>query len=381
MARYPGEIRTWTTKRDFSQTIIESHMNDIQDEAVAGETVFGVNPHIATKNPGFKTRDYGTVTDRITSMVRGEQMPYYQAALIGYPLHPTSIESKPDVPSQDPDGRDLDWCGRGRRQRAKVLTLATGERLYMPYHYKVPNRDGEDEPWLGLPLEQDDYTIADGGWQRLPLIGQDDPFSLGIGDGIRLIDTGLWMISLKVDYTPTEDSITVRARYRARLEIDGKARTLQHLVRSNAYNEHYLTSWIHWVEVMPKGTVITASARVDGTDLEDDILANAYLRAHLIRCTEGDDDGFLVDFPDTIYKPPPPPPPPRPTVPYTPSTPNENPYVPPTVLQPSSGYQSSGPYVIEARPGEWYGIYGWGTVGPNSSPIFPGTGLIEAVYN
>ncbi|GAA2322200.1 hypothetical protein GCM10010149_89180 [Nonomuraea roseoviolacea subsp. roseoviolacea] len=370
MATYPGDIRVLPTKRDFSQTIIESHMNDIQTELVAAEKIFGVNPHIATANPGNLVRDYITVTNRITSMVRGEHLPYYQSAVLDYKLHTTSQASNPQVPDKDPDGNDLDWCGTQKRQRARQLTLASGEQVWLPYYYNVINRDGDDEPWVGLPMEQDEQSTADGGWQRLPFLGEDDPFGMGLVDGIKLNQTGLWMINLRVDHRATEDSTAVRARHRARLEINGRDATLQHLVRENADNTGFITNYVAWVEVLKAGTVITASARVDGTDLTDDISVNAFLRAHLIRCTEEEDDGMLKDFPDTIYTPPPPPPPRAPSVPPTP-TPGR-----PNTNYPSGGSIDRTPYAVEIRPGEWYGYYGWGTVGPQSSPYFVGIGQI-----
>ncbi|MEV4576015.1 hypothetical protein AB0K16_22485 [Nonomuraea jabiensis] len=377
MAIYPGGIRTWTNKRDFSQDIIESHMNDLQSELVAGEKIWGVNPQIATANPGDLIRDYGTVGSRLTYMTRGEHWPYYQGAVIDYTLHSSSQATNPVVPSQDPDGRDLEWCGQARRQRAKVLRLLSGEQVWLPYHWEVPNPAGEDEPWLGLPLEQDAESTADGGWQRLPFspLNADDPFSMHIGDGIRLNETGLWMVNLKVDHLPTEDTVDVRARRRARLEINGRDATLRHLVRENEYNGSFLSNVVTWIEVLPKGTIITASARLDGTDLTDSTECNAYLRAHLIRCTADEDDGMLHDFPKSIYTPPPPPPPRAPDVP---PTPRGNEYTP-NYGGISIGGGLGGPYAIEARPGEWYGFYGWGTVGPQSNSYFVGIGSVGGV--
>lgn len=373
MAIYPGGIRTWTTKRDFSQTIIESHMNDIQTEMVAGQKVWGVNPQIATANPGNLRVDYGTVGDRLTAMVRGEHLPYYQGARLGYVLHPAPQDTNPAVPSTDPDGKDLHWCGGAHRQRAKRLRLTSGDYVWLPYHWEVPNPAGDPEPWVGLPLEQDEQTTADGGWQRIPLAGLDDPFAMHIGDGIRLNETGLWMINLKVDHQADAETIDVRARRRARLEINGKDATLRHLVRENEHNSAYLVNYVSWVEVLSAGTIITASARVDGEGLTDSTPINAYLRAHLIRCTQEEDDGMLADFPQSIYTPPPPPPT---RAPQVPRTPRGDEFVPDITVGGGTpiGGSISGPYAVEVRPGEWYGIYGWGTVGPQEGPFFPGIG-------
>lgn len=373
MASYPGSYRPWTTKRDFSQGIIESHMNDPQAEVVAGEIVFGVNPQIATNNPGGYIRDYGTVGARLQSMIRGEHLPYYQGGVQDYLLHSTAQDDNPEIPDEDPDGRDLDWCGSGHRQRGKQLTLASGEKIYSPYHWEVPDRDGYGFPWLGLPLEQDAETVGDGGWQRLPIMPTDDPNSMGIGDGLRLNETGLWVVSLMVHHVPDVDSVAVRARRRARLEIDGRDVTLRHMVRDSADNGEFLTNRISWMEVMTKGTVITASARVDGNDLTASYRCNAYVRAQLLRCTGEDDDGKLKDFPDSIYKPPPPPPKPRPS---TPSTPSGSNYTPPDQYV-IGGHANEGPYAVEVRPGEWYGYYGWGTVGPQGNSYFAGIGQID----
>jgi hypothetical protein len=384
MATYPGGIRTWTTKRDFSQTIIESHMNDIQTELVAGETIFGVNPQIATNNPGGLLRDYTTVTNRITSMVRGEHLPYFQAALFDYSLHTADQDDAPDLPDQTPSGHDLDWCGHKHRQRCRRLRLRSGDCVRLPFHWERPDRDG-NSPWCGLPVEEDPGTVADGGWQRLPMIGQDDPFSMGLIDGLKLNQTGFWMINLRVDHTSDDDTIAVQSRRYARLEINGKAMTLQHMIRENEDNHDYLTNYVSWIEVLPKNTIITASARADGEGLTQSLSCNAFLRAHLIRCTDEDDDGLLVDFPDTIYKPPPPPDPPCPSPPHTPSRPSGgggSSHFEPDSPDYSYPTQSSGTpmgyYAAELRPGEWYGYYPSGyTVGPSDSPIFA-DGLHEA---
>jgi hypothetical protein len=148
-------------------------------------------------------------------------------------------------------------------------------------------------------------------------------------------------------------------------------------VRQNADNEHYLINYVTWIEVLPAGTLISASARVDGTDLTQSLPVNAYLRAHLIRCTDEDDDGMLAEFPDSIYTPPPPPPPKHPEPPHTPTGPyhdDECDNSPPSAYVIGGGSNSN--YAVEIRPGEWYGYYGWGTVGPQSSSFFVGIGSV-----
>src|SRR5690606_3655362 len=102
MATYPGDYRVFTTKRDFTQTIFESHVNDIQDELYATQVVLGMNPHIALEDPAALRRidhhdhgpvtgpavvdrhyqDHGTVAERIQNYMRGLQMPYYVGSVI-----------------------------------------------------------------------------------------------------------------------------------------------------------------------------------------------------------------------------------------------------------------------------------------------------------
>ncbi|MDP9870458.1 MULTISPECIES: hypothetical protein [Streptosporangium] len=373
MATYPNGYRAWPTKRDLSQTIIESHTNDVQDEIRATQTVLGVNPQIANNNPGGLVIDYTTVADRLTSHTRGEHLPYYQGAVRNYRLNTAPLlVGSPGVPAADPDGNPLRWVGTARRQLCKELPTADGKRLLLPYHYELADPEGIDTPWVGLPLEADALTVSDGGWQRLPIRYYDDPFVMGVQDGVVLNETGLWMISLKVDHTPDADTRAVRARRRARLEINGRDATLHHMVRQNEHNGDFLINTIHWSEVLKRGTRITASARIDGTDLTDALPINAYLRVYLVRCTEEEDDGMLRDFPRSIYTPPPPPPPPAPPAP-TPPRPGS-----PSSSAPPADY--SGGHTVVNINGNWYAYYGYGTVGPvpddgtGQVPSFDGPG-------
>jgi len=370
MAFYPQQYRPWTTKRDFSQIIHESHVNDVQDEIHATQTVIGVNPQIAVNDPGGIIKDYGTVAARQTAYARGEQLPYYQGSIFGHLLDPRPTDPNgPQDPTPERPGRF--------RQRCKELVDPHGRHWLLPI-YRL--KDDPQTEICGLPLCADDNkTIADGGWQRIPFTANDDPFEMGMLDGVILNETGLWLISLKVDHVPTEDTTLVQARRRARLEIDGRDVTLVHMVRENARTaDGHLHNLINWIEILPKGTKITASARVDGTDLTEKVPINAYLRVFLVRCIDDvPTDGYLADWPQSIYKPPPPP---------RPVSPAPDPVTPiPTPSPGSTGgvnWEPTGFYgggtVYELSPGVWVGQYPGGynvikTTDPGGMiPQFPG---------
>jgi len=356
MAYYPKEYRRFTTKRNFTQVIYASHVNDLQEELYATQVILGVNPHIAPRDPGFRVpgwepRNYGTVGDRLQAYLRGEQLPYYEGAIVNYPLTPgnTAVPppNNPEPPQNGGGGcarndRGLQWLvpvhsrshmhtpvrdylrrvggiltpipGLDDDHTARYRRITTGRWSLTEDPVRGPRWEwwaGEEwideDHFLGLPLVHDEQTTDDGRWWRLPIHPTSDPFMMKSGDGLVLCETGLWMVSLRVDGVPTSETRAARARRRARLEINGQDVGLRHLVRENQHNGDFLHNYIHWVEVLPAGTTISASARVDGEGLTAPVPVTAYLRAHLIRCVDHlSPGGELVDAPAPRYNPPPP---------------------------------------------------------------------------
>ncbi|MEV4454370.1 hypothetical protein [Microbispora sp. NPDC049633] len=358
MATYPTGFRTFTTKRDFSQTIFESHVNDIQDELFASQTVLGINPQISTRDPGNLAIDYTTVADRLQAYLRGEQLPYYQGGVLAYPLTPGNTSVPPPTSTPKPPQSGGGGCAgheSGRQWFPPIhsrshTTTPISSYLKLVNGILTPLDDGPsiaaDEPgpgryrsittgkwwqadverdniwqylvgddWdpddhqVGLPQVDDDKTTEDGRWWRLPLAATADPYTMHWGDGIILNETGLWSISLRVDGVPTTQTRDAKAIRQARLEIDGKDVMLRHRLREHDDNGDFLVNTVHWTEILPRGTAISASARIDGPGLTTPVPINAYLRVQLVRCIDNPNpDGGLADAPTPIYTPPPPPP-------------------------------------------------------------------------
>ncbi|GAA2322214.1 hypothetical protein GCM10010149_89200 [Nonomuraea roseoviolacea subsp. roseoviolacea] len=51
-ALYPGELRVWSTKFDYTTIVFADHFNTAQDELVALLRVVGLTPQIARNDPG-----------------------------------------------------------------------------------------------------------------------------------------------------------------------------------------------------------------------------------------------------------------------------------------------------------------------------------------
>lgn len=51
MATYPGAVRSFTTKIDYTDTVFALHMNDAQDEITAIQNTLGTNPQGAATGP------------------------------------------------------------------------------------------------------------------------------------------------------------------------------------------------------------------------------------------------------------------------------------------------------------------------------------------
>ncbi|MGW0060348.1 hypothetical protein ACWDTT_10520 [Streptosporangium sandarakinum] len=399
MATYPGGFRIFTTKRDFTQTIFESHINDIQGELEATQKVLGINPHIALNDPccidsgddghghghGHTTdrhyQNHGTVGQRIQNYMRGEQLPYYAGSVTNYPLKPgPKLGSVPadhhQVPLPPQSGSDncaswpdgMHWTvpihshthistppsayvrmgadglliplttlaaddGHDHDHDHSAAAAAPGEYVPLRRTSWTTRDDSDDrrgrtctwqagddfipgDHFIGLPCVHDSKTTDDGRWWRLPIAPDDDPCMMKSGDGFILAETGLWTFTLRVDGLPTTQTGAAKAIRQARLEIDGKDVLLRHRLAEGGQGPDAIVNYVTWTEILPAGTIITASARVDGAGITGTIPVNAYLRGALIRCIDNPNPyGGLADVPPAHYNPPPPPPPPPPPAP------------------------------------------------------------------
>jgi hypothetical protein len=100
MAAYPDSIPVWSTKRNYIDIVWAEHMNRIQEEIQATQTTLGTVPQIASANPGGLKPDYGTVANRIQSVARGEQTPFFRGSQRNFQITPNAW-SRPSLRADD----------------------------------------------------------------------------------------------------------------------------------------------------------------------------------------------------------------------------------------------------------------------------------------
>lgn len=70
-ASYPSSVKSFTTKVDFTDTVLAAHVNDLQDEVNSIESTLGSSIKTGSGwvgSPDFVTTSWNTVKDRITNL-------------------------------------------------------------------------------------------------------------------------------------------------------------------------------------------------------------------------------------------------------------------------------------------------------------------------
>ena len=70
-ASYPSSVKSFTTKVDFTDTVLAAHVNDLQDEVNSIEATLGSSIKTGSGwvgSPDFVTSSWNTVKDRITNL-------------------------------------------------------------------------------------------------------------------------------------------------------------------------------------------------------------------------------------------------------------------------------------------------------------------------
>ncbi|MFI6495902.1 hypothetical protein [Nonomuraea typhae] len=62
-ALYPGELRVWTTKFDYTTIVFADHFNTTQDELTALLRTVGLTPQIARNDPGSTPASLRPIVD------------------------------------------------------------------------------------------------------------------------------------------------------------------------------------------------------------------------------------------------------------------------------------------------------------------------------
>lgn len=75
-ASYPTTVKSFTTKVDFTDTVLAAHVNSLQEEVVAVQTELGTDVAVGSGWVGVfdqVTTNWSTLKDRITNMEYGIQ--------------------------------------------------------------------------------------------------------------------------------------------------------------------------------------------------------------------------------------------------------------------------------------------------------------------
>lgn len=126
--------------------------------------------------------------------------------------------------------------------------------------------------------------------------------------GYRLPQTGYWMITAKVDWTPTPASVANMTSRMCGIELDGVDVGLRDWLLENDGNRDNMTTTVTWQEHLVEGTDISVVTYAILPDPNKAALpANVYLRCYLVRCIgEGAVQGIpsLEFAPDPVRPPP-----------------------------------------------------------------------------
>jgi hypothetical protein len=73
-ASYPATVKSFTTKVDFTDTVLAAHVNSLQDEVVALQTEVGTDVAVGSGwigNVDFSTTNWNTLKDRLANIEYG----------------------------------------------------------------------------------------------------------------------------------------------------------------------------------------------------------------------------------------------------------------------------------------------------------------------
>ncbi|MFI6495903.1 hypothetical protein [Nonomuraea typhae] len=157
-------------------------------------------------------------------------------------------------------------------------------------------------------------------WTRADLRAHDDPYSLTSGNGLTLNQDGLWTFLIKTDWSLGHAEVVAGAAQATRLMINGHDVGLRDYLDDDAYTAMAPINTFIWTDEFQAGTRINVDVRSEGLGANYTAVCNVYVRAVLMRCSDGEFD--MVAFP----LPPDPKPQPIPNPPITgqpPSVPSQ----------------------------------------------------------
>ncbi|MGW0060349.1 hypothetical protein ACWDTT_10525 [Streptosporangium sandarakinum] len=389
---YPSAYPVWSTKFDYTTVVYAEHINTMQSELIDGvQRTLGATPHISRHDPGGSSgqADQPPVVDwiggcpasavaKIIAILDDAGAPrhgYNQAKVLTALKAAWSSWGGSAYPTGDP-ARLATWISRADRALLRQLTAAlaalplggalrrsdvsrllgadaslppVAQGTVLPVnprnHGTVSSRLSYQGRGLHIPYYRGSalkVAVREGTWMKPTLRGYDDPYKMASGAGLRLNQDGLWRIEIKADHSPVGGSVASGSARVLRLEVDGKDVGLRDYLDDDADTSRESITAMTWTEEFKAGTQLTLGMRVEGVPVDYEIFANVYLRAYLIRTTEG-----TFDF---GYFPPPPPPPPtappkvegsvRGSLPPAPAEPVKPGYQPPINVWQGSGGSS-----------------------------------------
>lgn len=159
-------------------------------------------------------------------------------------------------------------------------------------------------------------------WTRSSLRAFDDPYSLTSGNGIVLNQDGYWTLMIKTDWSLGHPEVVLSAAQATRVMVNGADCGLRDYLDDDAYTALNPINTFMWSDEFRAGTTLNVDVRSEGLPDNFTAVCNVYVRAVLMRCTEGAFD--MVGFPLPADPTPKPPTVPNPPVRgYTPSQPSQ----------------------------------------------------------
>jgi len=78
-ASYPKAIKQFTTKHDYTDDVMAAHVNELQDEVVALESILGVNPHLmdSTDVGALTLGPMSSLAARLSALESGKTIPAF----------------------------------------------------------------------------------------------------------------------------------------------------------------------------------------------------------------------------------------------------------------------------------------------------------------
>ncbi|MEV4576016.1 hypothetical protein AB0K16_22490 [Nonomuraea jabiensis] len=140
-----------------------------------------------------------------------------------------------------------------------------------------------------------DQKVPANHWTRASLRAHDDPYKITSGNGFVINQDGLWTIIVKTDWSVGHAEVVVGAAQATRLMVNGSDVALRDYLDDDAYTAQLPINTFTWTDEFRAGTTINIDVRSEGLGENYAALCNVYVRAYLVRCTEGSFD--MVGFP------------------------------------------------------------------------------------